>query len=145
MTGYSYRVPKHPVAPGTEVPESEMETIHEMPVKSIIAFPGTGLETSLGEALPLRGHAWSGKGRVQAMDLSIDFGATWSSAQLKAPVNPYAWQRWKTAVRFPEKGYYEIWARATDSIGQMQSMLVPGWNPKGYLNNSCHRLAVKIA
>ncbi len=144
MTGYSYRVPKHPVAPGTEVPESDMETIQEMPVKSIITFPGSGLETALSEALPLRGHAWSGKGKVQAMDLSIDFGTTWSSAELKAPVNHYAWQRWKSTLHFPGKGYYEVWARATDSTGQMQSMLVPGWNPKGYLNNGMQRIAVKV-
>ena len=26
-----------------------------------------------------------------------------------------------------------------------QPMLVPGWNPKGYLNNACHRIAVQVA
>jgi len=43
------------------------------------------------------------------------------------------------------EGYYEIWARATDQAGRMQPMLVPGWNPKGYLNNACHRVAVRVA
>jgi len=35
-------------------------------------------------------------------------------------------------------------ARATDSNGLSQPMLLPGWNPKGYLNNACHRIAVKV-
>ena len=43
-----------------------------------------------------------------------------------------------------KKGYYEIWAKAIDSKGIAQPMLLPGWNPKGYLNNACHRIAVKI-
>jgi len=23
-------------------------------------------------------------------------------------------------------------------------MILPGWNPKGYLNNACHRIAIKV-
>lgn len=42
MTGYSYRIPGYPVAPGTEVPESDVEILTVMPVKSIVTFPQTG-------------------------------------------------------------------------------------------------------
>ena len=45
-------------------------------------------------------------------------------------------------MTFPVKGYYEVWARATDDAGVMQPPVVPGWNPRGYLNNSQHRIAV---
>ncbi len=38
----------------------------------------------------------------------------------------------------------EIWARATDDLGIAQPMVLPGWNPKGYLNNACHRVAVYV-
>jgi DMSO/TMAO reductase YedYZ molybdopterin-dependent catalytic subunit len=144
MTGTAYRVPRHPVAPGTVVPDEDMEIIHEMPVKSIITRPGTGITNPLAATLQLRGHAWSGWGEVKAMHVSIDFGATWISAELKAPRNAYAWQRWNAAVKFPKQGYYEVWARATDNRGRMQPMLVPGWNPKGYLNNAMQRIAVKV-
>lgn len=143
MTGTAYRVPRQPVAPGTKVPDEDMVIIEEMPVKSIITRPGTGVETKQSAPFALRGHAWSGNGNVKAMDVSIDFGATWISATLKAPRNKYAWQRWNASVRFPKKGYYEVWARATDHTGRMQPMLVPGWNPKGYLNNAMQRIAVK--
>lgn len=143
MTGSSYRVPRYPVSPGAKVSDGDMEIIEEMPVKSIITRPGTGIETPVGDALELRGHAWSGHGDVKAMHVSIDFGATWIAAKLNLPRNKYAWQRWTVDVKFPRRGYYEVWARATDARGHMQPMLVPGWNPKGYLNNAMQRIAVK--
>ncbi len=144
MTGTSYRVPCKPVAPGSVVPDNEMCIIESMPVKSLVTFPRSGIEHALGEALAVRGHAWAGDNAVGAMHVSIDFGATWQEADLKAPRNRYAWQRWNARLEFPETGYYEIWARATDDVGRSQPMVLPGWNPKGYLNNACHRIAVQV-
>ncbi len=144
MTGYSYRVPRYRVPPGAQVPEADMKIIESMPVKSLITLPKTGIKHRAGNPLPLAGHAWAGDRSVKRVDLSIDFGATWIATALKQPVNRYAWQRWQAAVRFPGKGYYEVWARATDSAGVQQPMVVPGWNPKGYLNNAMHRIAVTV-
>jgi DMSO/TMAO reductase YedYZ molybdopterin-dependent catalytic subunit len=145
MTGTSYRVPCNPVAPGSEVPDEQMCIIESMPVKSLITFPKSGIEHGLGHRLRLRGHAWAGDHKVNEMHVSIDFGATWKKAKLSSPVNRLAWQHWHTDVSFPEAGYYEVWARATDSAGRAQPMVLPGWNPKGYLNNACHRIAVQVA
>lgn len=144
MTGYSYRVPCRPVAPGANVPEDQMCIIESMPVKSLITYPRTGLLIKHGAPLTVRGHAWAGDLEVSGMEVSIDFGATWQPCQLKPPRNRLAWQHWSAQLDFPQKGYYEIWARATDSQGKAQPMVVPGWNPKGYLNNACHRIAVKV-
>lgn len=144
MTGYSYRVPEYPVSPGAHVPKEDMKIIESMPVKSLITFPKTRLEIRQGKPLLVRGHAWAGDRQVNAMHVSYDFGATWAKASLKEPVNRYAWQRWETTLKLPHKGYYEIWARATDSEGIKQPMVVPGWNPKGYLNNAMHRIAVTV-
>ena len=145
MTGSSYRVPCEPVAPGSEVPDEKMCIIESMPVKSLITFPKSGIEHGLDEKLSLRGHAWAGDLSVRAVHVSIDFGATWQKAKLERPVNRLAWQHWQAGVEFPEPGYYEVWARATDSEGRAQPMVLPGWNPKGYLNNACHRIAVQVA
>ena len=145
MTGTSYRVPCKSVAPGSIVPEDEMCIIESMPVKSLITFPKSGIEHSFGEKFAARGHAWAGDLEVTAVDVSIDFGATWRTAKLRPPVNRLAWQHWNVDVDFPAPGYYEVWARATDSLGQAQPMVLPGWNPKGYLNNACHRIAVQVA
>ncbi len=144
MGGYSYRVPCKPVAPGTVVPEEDMCIIESMPVKSLITYPKTGGRLDLGQSLDIRGHAWAGDLSVRTVEFSIDFGSTWQPCQLLPPKNRLAWQHWSATANFPEKGYYEVWARATDSKGNAQPMLVPGWNPRGYLNNACHRIAVMV-
>ncbi len=144
MTGSSYRVPCSPVAPGTTVPDEDMCIIEAMPVKSLVTFPKSGIEHSIDKPLAVRGHAWVGDDRVRRVDVSIDFGASWQKARLERPANRLAWQHWQTAIEFPGKGYYEVWARATDKSGRSQPMVLPGWNPKGYLNNACHRIAVQV-
>ena len=144
MTGQSYRVPKNPVAPGTSVPDEDMEIIQSMPVKSLITAPQTGARAIANEAFEIRGAAWAGDRAVMQLDVSIDFGASWKSAQIDRPANRYAWQRWHTDVTFPEKGYFEVWARATDDEGVLQPPVQPGWNPRGYLNNLQHRIAVFV-
>jgi len=140
----SYRVPKFPVKPGSVVSPGDMDIIESMPVKSLITGPMNGGFISQGDSLNIRGHAWSGDRYVKEMHISYDFGATWKKAELKDPINRFAWQNWNANIRFPTKGYYEIWARATDSEGVMQPMVVPGWNPKGYLNNAMHRIAITV-
>lgn len=145
MGGSSYRIPCDPVEPGSEVADEDMCIIESMPVKSLITYPRSGAILSPESSLEIRGHAWAGEREVAAVDYSLDFGATWHSCTLQKPVNRFAWQRFSAQLRFPAKGYYEIWARATDNKGFSQPMVLPGWNPKGYLNNACHRIAVKVS
>ena len=123
-----YRIPKYPVKPGASVPLKDMAIIESMPVKSLITNPQTGIEIKQKNKLKIRGHAWAGDRSVRELHVSIDFGQTWGKANLKKPVNPYAWQNWSATLQFPVQGYYEVWARATDSSGVMQPMVVPGWN-----------------
>ena len=144
MTGDAYRVPCNPVAPGELVDDKDMCIIESMPVKSLITSPKTGAVLKNTNELTIEGHAWAGELEVARMEYSIDFGASWQECILSPPPNRLAWQRFKAPVVFPKKGYYEVWARATDTRGISQPVLVPGWNPKGYLNNACHRIAVKV-
>lgn len=145
MEGDSYKMPNYPVEPGQKVDEIEMKIIESMPVKSILTFPKTGAVIKEKETLPIRGHAWAGDLEVKEVQVSIDFGATWKMCELKKPINRLSWQDWTAKVDFPSKGYYEVWVKATDSQGKSQPMVIPGWNPKGYLNNACHRIAVKVS
>ncbi len=144
MTGQSYRVPCKPVEPGATVADEDMCIIESMPVKSLITFPKSGIDHPLERHLQIRGHAWAGDLQVRRLSTSIDFGATWKKAKLQKPANRLAWQHWSANVRFPEDGYYEIWARAEDVNGETQPVVLPGWNPRGYLNNACHRIAVRV-
>jgi DMSO/TMAO reductase YedYZ molybdopterin-dependent catalytic subunit len=145
MTGQSYRMPAYPVAPGVSVPDEDMQIIESMPVKSLITAPRTSTRTRLGQTLRVRGHAWSGETEVERVDVSLDFGATWQRANLAAPLNRYAWRRFTAELRPPERGYYEIWARATDAQGAAQPPVPPGWNPHGYNNNQQHRIGVFVS
>ena len=145
MTGKAYRVPCNPVAPGEKVKDEDMCIIESMPVKSLITYPKTGAIIDEGRTLKINGHAWAGELEVSKMEYSIDFGSTWKTCQLEKPINRLAWQHFSAEVNFPKKGYYEVWARATDAQGSSQPMLLPGWNPKGYLNNACHRIAIKVS
>ncbi len=142
MTGTSYRVPAYPVAPGQDVPEEDFVIIERMPVKSLVTFPANGAD--IGMETEVRGHAWSGDRSISRLDISIDFGTTWQEVELDDPVNDGAWQNWRGKVTFPQAGYYEVWARATDSDGDMQPFAI-AWNPKGYLNNTMHRVGVRAS
>jgi len=144
MGGTSYRVPCETVAPGSSVKDEDMCIIESMPIKSLITYPKSGALIKKGRALAINGHAWAGELNVAQVHYSIDFGSTWKTCQLEKPVNRLAWQHFKATVNLPKKGYYEVWARATDSNRKSQPMVLPGWNPKGYLNNACHRIAVKV-
>jgi DMSO/TMAO reductase YedYZ molybdopterin-dependent catalytic subunit len=144
MTGTAYRIPCEPVAPGEKVKDEDMCIIESMPVKSLITYPKTGAMLKKGKTLQINGHAWAGELEVAKMEYSIDFGTTWSPCRIEQPANRLAWQHFSAKVDFPKPGYYEVWARATDTNGLAQPMLLPGWNPKGYLNNACHRIAVKV-
>lgn len=144
MKGSSYRVPCKPVAPGTKVDDKDMCIIEAMPVKSIISYPKTGATIKINQQLPISGHAWTSASEITKVEYSIDFGMSWNNCTLKDNNNRYEWQSFNAMIKFPETGYYEVWARATDSNDMKQPMLLPGWNPKGYLNNACHRIAIKV-
>ncbi len=143
MAPPSYTVPASPVAPGSRVPDEDMRIIESMPVKSLITFPQSGIAHDFRQRLTVRGHSWAGDDQISGVFLSIDFGGTWLPTAVASPANRLAWQSFQSWVQFPEPGYYEVWARAMDSQGRSQPMVVPGWNPRGYLNNACHRIAVQ--
>ena len=144
MTGNAYRVPCEPVARGSQVADDAMCIIESMPVKSLITTPRSGMLCSVGDVLRVGGFAWAGDEAVDYVDISADFGATWTRAALEKPVNRFAWQRFNYALPLKKTGYFEVWAKATDQSGRSQPMVVPGWNPKGYLNNACHRIAIQV-
>ena len=144
MLGSSYRVPCDPVAPGSVVSDENMCIIESMPIKSLITAPKSGALVGANKKIRFKGHAWAGELSVAKVDFSIDFGSNWMNCDLQNPINRLAWQHFSGSISLPKKGYYELWVRATDAAGRAQPMVLPGWNPKGYLNNACHRIAIKV-
>jgi sulfite oxidase len=145
MTGTANRVAIKPMLPGGKTGESNFKILESMPVRSIITSPANGTRLGAGtKEIRLRGAAWAGDLEVRRVDVSIDFGATWAPAFLAPPRNRYDWRRWSMSVALPSDGYYEIWARATDSANKSQPHIAGNWNPQGYGANPMHRVAVLV-
>ena len=143
MSGYAYRIPAYPIAPGDKPPVEDMRIATAWRVKSLITRPEPHLEFGGGVPVKVRGHAWAGENRIAKVMVSTDFGLQWQETRLIQPSNRYAWYHWETELTFTDRGYYEIWARAYDDTGASQPFTQP-WNPKGYLGNVIHRVPVSI-
>jgi sulfite oxidase len=145
MGQFSYRVAIKPMVPGDKADEMNFRDLESMPVRSIITSPANGSKLAAGtKEVKLRGAAWAGDYTVKQVDISTDFGATWTRAVVESPKNKYDWQRWTATVKLPSDGYFEIWTRGTDSKGTMQPHLAGFWNPQGYGGNPMHRVAVLV-
>lgn len=101
--------------PGNKAREFSFEN----DVKSIITSPSHPGKLAARGWHSLQGLAWSGRGRVTKVEVSIDGGQTWETAELMGPSLP------KAAVRFQ---YMLNWSgseqvllsRATDDAGFTQ-------------------------
>jgi DMSO/TMAO reductase YedYZ molybdopterin-dependent catalytic subunit len=65
----------------------------------------------------IEGRAWSGWAEVTAVQISIDGGDTWESADLDPRLDSYGWARWSWTWK-AEPGSYQLSARATDASGR---------------------------
>jgi DMSO/TMAO reductase YedYZ molybdopterin-dependent catalytic subunit len=144
MGGFSYRLAKTPIVPGSKGDEKDTVILEAMPVRAVISFPADGARLA-SRKLDLRGHAWAGESEVKTVDISTDYGVTWKPAKVDAPPNKYAWQRFTASIDLPAAGYYEVWAKATDSKGVTQPFVAGNWNPQGYGGNPINRIRVLIA
>lgn len=89
-----------------------------MDARSIITFPAYPVQLEKGW-IEIRGIAWSGRGKIQRVEVSTDAGKSWHVAKLQRPVLDQAhtyfrhlWQ-WKG-------GETEIISRAVDETGYIQ-------------------------
>jgi DMSO/TMAO reductase YedYZ molybdopterin-dependent catalytic subunit len=91
----------------------------------------------------IEGRAWSGRGEITRVELSVDGGATWTEAQLGEQASPYAWRSWTCRWDATRAGEYELCVRATDSAGNVQP-LEQSWNLEGVMNNAVQRVRVLV-
>jgi len=146
MTGASYRVPTIPGVPGDPKFDTKtMRILESMPVRSVITNVKDGHKfPAKTREIALRGQAWAGDNSIAAVHVSADYGQSWTAAQVSAPANRYAWQRWNGKLKVATQGYYELWVRATDSAGKTQPPVAGLWNPQGYGANTWHRVRVFV-
>jgi sulfite oxidase len=110
-----------------------------------VLSPADGATVAPGP-VEVRGYAFAGGERhVARVDVSIDDGASWAQAQLLDDLGPWAWRHWRTTVDLAA-GEHEIVVRAWDSSAATQPEQEAAlWNPKGYVNNACPRVRVRVA
>ncbi len=138
----AYRVRHRPEEPG--------EPITRMLPRSVMIPPGipdfpTRERTVLGPCT-LRGRAWSGWAPITAVDVSVDGGATWESAELDLHQSDghTCWCGWAYRWREPPDGQHVLMSRAHDAAGNTQPSQAD-WNLGGYVNNSVQHVPVTVA
>ncbi len=94
-----------------------------------------------GEVL-IEGRAWSGWAEVTAVQISVDGGDTWESADLDPGLDSYGWARWSWTWK-AEPGSYLLSARATDASGRTQP-LGQRWSRGGFANNTIQKIPVAV-
>jgi sulfite oxidase len=113
-------------------------------LNSDVLAPADGESVAAGP-VEVRGYAFAGGERhVARVDVSVDGGASWSQAELLDNLGPWAWRHWRIMVDLAP-GDHEILARAWDSSAATQPEDEAAlWNPKGYVNNACPRVTVRV-
>jgi sulfane dehydrogenase subunit SoxC len=66
-----------------------------MEAKSIITRPSGGQRLPAKGFYEISGIAWSGRGKIKRVDVSIDNGRTWQEAQLQEPILTRALTRFR--------------------------------------------------
>ncbi len=88
--------------------------------KSVITFPCPEVPPQHGKGLyEIRGLAWSGRGKIKAVDVSFDGGANWRPAQLQGPVLTKSLTRFTVPWQW-DGGPALLASRALDETGYVQ-------------------------
>jgi DMSO/TMAO reductase YedYZ molybdopterin-dependent catalytic subunit len=107
-------------------------------VKSAITDPQQGAILQRG-SIPVRGVAWSGAGKIDSVEVSVDGGASWKTATLGTG-SDLGWTLWNASVELTQPGAVEIAVRAKDVQGNVQPAQRDPARLDGYTNNWYHRI-----
>ncbi|WP_349581411.1 sulfite dehydrogenase [Sulfitobacter sp. NFXS29] len=94
----------------------------EMDTKSVITFPSGAMKLPRAGFYEITGLAWSGRGAIKRVEISVNGGKTWQEAKLEGPVLP----KCHTRFRLPWTWTGEeavIQSRAVDDTGSVQPTL----------------------
>ena len=111
----------------------------EMEANSVITDPSPENPLRGRGQRQLSGLAWSGRGRITAVDVSFDGGVNWRPAMLEEPVMPKCLTRFRLPFKW-DGGKMLLQSRATDETGYTQPTRAQNVRARGetgiYHNNS---------
>ena len=84
---------------------------YAMEAKSVITFPSGGQTLPARGLYELTGLAWSGRGRIERVEVTTDGGRTWVKAALQEPRLPIALTRFRLRVAVRRPGHPDRIAR----------------------------------
>lgn len=148
----------------------DIPSLQEQPVMSAITFPVEGEKNetkiyNLSELSTIKGFAYSGGGKnIIRVDVSLDNGKTWKSAQLKEgseqPLDQaWAWTFWELDLNYNELSKIYNEAKSENNALKEFNILVKAidnahnsqpdndlfiWNLRGINSNGIHRVTVKV-
>jgi len=142
----AYRIPKGKFALVDRFVSQETEAntpITEMVVSSLITNLEPGQRFGAGATVEVTGVAWDGGFGIAAVEVSMDGGRSWRSAELGADLGRFAWRQWRYAMPAARSGNYVVMARAANRIGSSQTYEL-NFNPAGYHNNVVQRIEIQV-
>ena len=116
--------------------------LREIAPRALIAWPSEGERLSR-RPFQVRGYAWSGRGDLARVELSIDGGRSWRDATLGEEITRYAWRQWHAEVAPRAKDPLELVARAITASGTTQPLREVR-NERGYENNAARPVLIAI-
>lgn len=90
-----------------------------MEAKSVITFPSGEMKLPGPGFYDITGLAWSGRGRVKRVEVSVDGGQSWQIAELQTPILPKCHVRFRLPWRW-DGGPAILQSRCQDETGYVQ-------------------------
>ena len=87
--------------------------------KSVITYPAAGAVLDRHGTYEIRGFAWSGRGKIAKVEISLDGGASWLQAPLHDPVLSRCFTRFTYSFAWQGRAM-TLRSRATDETGYVQ-------------------------
>jgi sulfane dehydrogenase subunit SoxC len=95
------------------------EFTFEMDVKSVVTFPNSERSFTDKGSYEISGLAWSGRGHITRVDVSVDGGATWRRVTLQEPILEKCFTRFRLPFVWDGRSLV-IQSRAFDDKGWAQ-------------------------
>lgn len=113
--------------------------------QALIIIPGDQSSVSLSQnngSVILGGVAYAGDRGISKVEVSVDSGKTWTPATIKPSLSNVTWTLWAYEWFPTASGSYNIYVRATDGAGAVQTSAQRGTYPNGATGYAMIRINV---
>jgi DMSO/TMAO reductase YedYZ molybdopterin-dependent catalytic subunit len=77
------------------------------------------------------GYAFAGDRGISKVEVSVDGGNSWLNTTPKPPLSSLSWTLWAVEISNLPTGFYNVYARATDGSGALETSAVAAPYPSG--------------